>query len=216
MSIPGWEKLPIHLRTQLSKASISALSTFPADYPELELLPLAYTTATTSDNANYASMSVAVLATTSRGNVTINSTDTTTNPLVSPNWLLTESDQELAVQALKRTRQLANATNIAVGPEFAPGPTTQSDAAILDYIRNTMAPIHHACATCKYSKQSLRHRMGRLIRNQAQWASLRTLEQWSIRREGYSECMDCVLLMHRSFRLCRRAISRQRFVSYPS
>ncbi|KAK3173823.1 hypothetical protein OEA41_007155 [Lepraria neglecta] len=147
--IKGWEKLPQSLRSQLSSSTLSDLSQFPSDWPELELLPLAATTATVPDTDNYASVSIAVLTTTSRGNVTINSTDTNDNPLVSPNWLLTITDQELAVQGFKRARQIANATGITIGPEFSPGPETQTDAQILEYIKQNLVPIHHASATCK-------------------------------------------------------------------
>lgn len=152
-SNPAFEKLPRPLRSQLSPAALSAFSKFPADWPELELLPLAATTAATNDSDNYASFTVAVLTTTSRGNVTINSTDTNDNPLVSPNWLLTIEDQELAVQGFKRARQVAAATGATVGPEFFPGPSTQSNAQILRYIRETLAPIHHASTTCKWTSE---------------------------------------------------------------
>lgn len=94
-------------------------------------------------------MAIALLTTTSRGNVTINSTDTNWNPLVSPNWLLTTADQELAVQAFKRGRQIANATGIIVGPEYLPGPTVQTDAHILEYLKRTVGTIWHACGTCR-------------------------------------------------------------------
>lgn len=82
-------------------------------------------TAATNDNENYASFSVAVLTPTSRGNVTISSIDTNENPVVSPNWGLTSSDQELAVQGFKRARQFVAATGITVGPEYYPGSSTQ-------------------------------------------------------------------------------------------
>ena len=94
--------------------------------------------------------------------MTINSTDTTDNPVVSPNWLLTETDQELAVQGFKRAREIANASGIVLGPEFLPGPQTQTNAQILEYIRQTMAPIHHASATCKWLFQQ-QNRRTRLI-----------------------------------------------------
>ena len=102
-----------------------------------------------NDTDNYFSMTIADLVTTSRGNVTINSTDTNDNPIVSPNWLLTTTDQELAVQGLKRAREIANATGITVGAEIAPGTQVQTDAQILEYIKQTLAPIHHASATCE-------------------------------------------------------------------
>lgn len=145
----GWEKVPKSLRSDLSNSTLSDLKQFPPDWPELELLPLAATTATVTDSDNYFSVSIAVLTTTSRGNVTINSTDTNDNPLVSPNWLLTKTDQELAVQGFKRAREIANATGITVGPETSPGPLTETDAQILEYIKQSLAPIHHASATCK-------------------------------------------------------------------
>ncbi|MCJ1458167.1 hypothetical protein MMC28_008538 [Mycoblastus sanguinarius] len=144
----GWEKLPQTLRSGLSNLTISDLAQFPSDWPELELLPLADTTAAVTDTGNYFSVSIAVLATTSRGNVTINSTDTKDNPLVSPNWLLTTTDQELAVQGFKRAREIANATGITVGPETSPGAQIQTDAQILEYIKQDLAPIHHASAAC--------------------------------------------------------------------
>lgn len=109
-----FEKLPQQHRSQLSASALFDLSTFPDDWPELELLPLAATTATTNDGANYASFTVAVLATTSHGNVTVNSTDTRDHPIASPNWLTTRTDQQLAVQGLKRAREIAAATGITV------------------------------------------------------------------------------------------------------
>lgn len=146
---PAFEKLPDQLRGPLSPTALSALSKFPTDWPELELLPVAAAAAETNDSDNYASFRIAVLTSTSRGNVTINSTDTNYNPLVSPNWLLTSEDQELAVQGFKRARQVAAATNVTVGPEFSPGPSTQSNAQILQYIKKTLSPFHHASSTCK-------------------------------------------------------------------
>lgn len=89
------------------------------------------------------------MATTSVGNLTINSTDTSVNPLVNVNWLATQTDQEVAVQAFKRARQVGAATGITVGPEYSPGPSVQTDAQILNFIRSTLSPIHHATGTCK-------------------------------------------------------------------
>ena len=147
----GWEKLPYSLRRTLSNTTLAALSTFPPDWPELELLPLAYNTATPVDTDNYATFSVAVLTPMSRGNVTIASADSGDNPIVSPNWLIEPSDQELAVQALKRIREVAQASGITVGPEVAPGANVTSDAQLLAFIKEAVVPIHHAVATCRPS-----------------------------------------------------------------
>ena len=101
------------------------------------------------DNADYASITIAVLTMTSRGNVTINSTDTSHNPVVNPNWLATNTDQELAVQAIKRAREITLTTGITIGDEVAPGPRVQTDAEILAYIKQILAPIHDAAGSCK-------------------------------------------------------------------
>ncbi|KAL6719080.1 hypothetical protein ACLMJK_003315 [Lecanora helva] len=148
----GFEKLPPFLRTRLSPETLTDLAQFPPDWPEIEHLPLAGTTVETNDNENYGSFTFVVLATTSRGNVTVNSTNVSLNPLVSPNWLLTQTDQEVAIQGLKRARQLANASGVTIGPEFLPGQAVVTDAQILEYIRSTVAPIHHASSTCAMGK----------------------------------------------------------------
>ena len=105
-----------NLRTGLSQKAIADLASFPSDWPELELLPLGSAGGTTEEPGNYMSIQVALLTPTSRGNVTINTTSVHDNPVVSPNWLLTTTDQELAVQALKRARQVTLETGITVGP----------------------------------------------------------------------------------------------------
>ena len=133
----------------MSNQTLSDLSHFPADWPEVEILPLAAPTGPVTDEANYASITRATLTTTSRGNVTISSADTSDNPVVNPSWLAKENDEEVAVQAFRRAREIGVATGITVGAEMAPGPHVQTDAAILAYIKETLAPIHHAVGTCK-------------------------------------------------------------------
>lgn len=103
----------------------------------------------TTDTDNYISMSVVLTAPTSRGNMTIKSTNTNDNPIINMGWLSSTTDQEMAVAGLKRARQLANATGLVVGAEVSPGPNVQSDAQILDYILSEVRPIHHAVSSCK-------------------------------------------------------------------
>ena len=109
---------------------------------------MAFNTAPPVDTKNYATFSVAVITPTSRGNVTIASADTNDNPIINPNWLNTREDQELAVQGLRRIREVAEASGITVGPEVAPGDNVTSDAQLLAYIREALSPIYHAVATC--------------------------------------------------------------------
>lgn len=131
---------------------MSDLATFSKDWPELELLPLGTAATETNDTANYFSVNIAILTPTSRGNVTLQSADAGDNPLVSPNYISTKTDQELSVQAFKRARQIAASTGITVGQEVSPGPNVQSDEDILDFLKQAVITIHHAVATCAMGK----------------------------------------------------------------
>ncbi|RMZ82627.1 hypothetical protein DV738_g1480, partial [Chaetothyriales sp. CBS 135597] len=159
----GWEKLPALYRHNLSNSTLNDLAAFPADWPELQYVPVPAavsainSSSSSSSTDNYMSMSVVLLAATSRGNVTINSTSTADNPLVHLGWLSTQTDQEIAVAGLKRARQLANATGLVTASseddgELIPGAAVQTDDDILSYIQSEMRPIHHAVSSCAMGK----------------------------------------------------------------
>ena len=102
------------------------------------------------DTLNYAALLTSMVAPFSRGNVTINSTDTADNPVISPNWLLDPRDQEIAIAALKRARQIMSTSSIApiiIGKEAFPGTNVSSNAEILSAIRNDGSTVYHASAT---------------------------------------------------------------------
>lgn len=160
--ILAWEKLPNPQRKSLSPATQSSLATlFPLDWPEIEYLIL---DAYSGDNENYitgaphtpymyVSPAAAIVTPQSRGNVSIRSADSADPPLINPNWLSHPADQELAVAAFKRIRELM-ATDIArsvtVGDEVIPGPKVVADADILDAIKKNGIEAFHASATCKF------------------------------------------------------------------
>ena len=133
----GWEKLPSELRKSLQNDTLVALSELPSDWPEVELIfadgyggfftdflsdgPL--------DGKNYAS--VGIQAPFSRGNVTINSTDTAHDPVINPNLLGDPRDVDVAVQGFRRARQIAQTDalqKIIIGEEAFPANGVQSDA----------------------------------------------------------------------------------------
>ena len=157
----GWEKLPSPYRGNLSSAALSALSTFPSDWPELEWLPVsAYLGYQTNrqkedprDGYNYATINPGLIAPLSRGNVTISSADMSEPPVLSPNWLSDPTDQEIAVQSFKRSREIWSVltqNGITVGDsEYLPGLNVTSDKDILSYIQKSLMTIYHAAATCK-------------------------------------------------------------------
>ena len=68
------------------------------------------------------------------------------------NWLTTSTDQQLAVQGLKRAREIAASFGIINGPEVAPGAAVQTDGEIIAFIKASVGPSHHAVGSCKMGK----------------------------------------------------------------
>lgn len=157
----GWEDLPQPYRANLSAAATSALDAFPSDWPELEWLPisgyLGYQTNRQTedprDGYNYATINPGLIAPLSRGNITISSADVTDHPIINPNLLVDPTDQELAVQSFRRSREIWDqlaSNNITVGTtEYLPGLNVTSYDDILAYIQASLMTIYHASSTCK-------------------------------------------------------------------
>lgn len=161
----GWEKFPESYRRNFTAATLQALKQFPADWPELEWLPASgylgtqgnHQTADPKDGYNWASIATSLIAPLSRGNVTINSASMNDPPLINPAWLTDPADQELAIAAFKRQREMwevLSRYNLTIGTEAYPSASVQTDAEILDAIRAMVTPIWHAAATCKMGKKT--------------------------------------------------------------
>lgn len=157
------KKLPSPYRDNLTKIVLGTLDSFPADWPELEYLPISgvlgyqrnYQEEDPLDGHNYATIATAVVAPLSRGNITINSTSMLDPPIINPNWLTDRVDIELAVASFKCQRQVWKGLgNLTTGPEKIPGDAIQSDADILNFIRESLVPVWHAAATCKMGGSS--------------------------------------------------------------
>ncbi|KAI4258800.1 MAG: hypothetical protein L6R42_004894 [Xanthoria sp. 1 TBL-2021] len=111
----GFEKLPASYRKNLSASARERLaSVFPDDWPEIEYLIESafdgyntnYTAIDPNDGYQYATISSALVAPLSRGNVTISSSNPTDPPIINPNWLTDPTDIELAILAFKRVREI--------------------------------------------------------------------------------------------------------------
>ena len=159
----GWEKLPN--RSALSPSALSALAQFPADWPEIEFLPVSaylgdqsnHQTVDPRDGSNYASLATALITPLSRGNISISSNNMVDPPLINPNWLTNTVDIEVAIAAFKRQRELWSLLSkygVALGEEAVPGPAVQSDADILAWIKQVVTPVWHAAGTCKMGKMN--------------------------------------------------------------
>ena len=86
--------------------------------------------------------------------MTIRSADTLDPPIISPNWLLDKGDQEQAIAALVRIREIAAASGL-VESEYQPGANISTSADILDWLRNNMSLIYHAASSCESTSTAL-------------------------------------------------------------
>lgn len=160
----GFEKLPASYRQHLSTSAQDRLSsTFSDDWPEIEYLVQGafngyntnYTAVDPNDGYSYATISSALVAPLSRGNVTISSSDPTQPPIINPNWLTDPTDTELAVLAFKRVREIWGYMNgTTIGDEYFPGTAeVKTDEEILDFIRESLVQVWHAAGTCKMGRR---------------------------------------------------------------
>uniref|UniRef100_A0A0B7JVM3 Glucose-methanol-choline oxidoreductase N-terminal domain-containing protein n=1 Tax=Bionectria ochroleuca TaxID=29856 RepID=A0A0B7JVM3_BIOOC len=158
----GWEKLPDEYRSKFSSETQKALSYFPSDWPEVEFIPLnAYISdwmfpllQQPVDGKKYTSLTGALVAPLSRGNITLQSADTSDHPLINPNFLGDKGDQEVAIALYRRLRDVARADVLKaiVGAEAYPGAEYQTDEEILSVLRSGMMTVWHAACTCKMGK----------------------------------------------------------------
>ena len=150
--------MPQPHRSRFSNRTLTALSTFPADWPGLEYLSLgAYlvyqenlAAGDPKDGYNYASLAIAIVAPRSRGNLSIASADAAVPALINPNWLTDRTDMDVAIAGFKRVRefwQSAPMRSFTVGEEAFPGLQVQTDAQIEDLVRRSTNTIYHAACT---------------------------------------------------------------------
>ncbi|KAL6689976.1 GMC oxidoreductase-like protein [Trichoderma pleuroticola] len=144
----GWDKVSNKaFATSISAATVSDLtSSFPADWPEVEIIA----------NANGGTV-FSILATFSRGNVSISSSSVDDQPVINPGWYSDPRDHQTAIAAFRYIRALEatkSLTELQVSGETIPGPTVQTDDEILQYIRESSTCLFHASATNKMGTSS--------------------------------------------------------------
>lgn len=86
----------------------------------------------------------------STGLVAIDSADPAMPPVLTPNWLATESDREAAVAMVRYIRRFAGQAALApaLGEELVPGAAVEGDDAILEAVRRLSRAGTHATGTC--------------------------------------------------------------------
>ena len=87
----------------------------------------------------------------SRGSVHVKSADAFDAPRIQPNYLGTDGDQRMAVEAIKLARRLmhTNAMKRYYDGEIYPGEDVQSDDEMLDAARQWGNTTYHPMGTCK-------------------------------------------------------------------
>nr|POE53518.1 dehydrogenase pate [Quercus suber] len=148
----SFEKLPAAYRAQYSNETRSRLAaTWSSDWPELEFTASERGGPGNTVGGGLANIGMLMVATLSRGNVTISSASMQDPPVISTNWLLDPADQEVAVQAYKRAREIWSHVDARIkGPEFMPGEHVRTDAQLREYIlaNGYNRAIHHGSSTC--------------------------------------------------------------------
>ncbi|CAD0114507.1 unnamed protein product, partial [Aureobasidium uvarum] len=150
----GFLKLSNLAWTNMSSATRADFQTaFPPDWPETEVVSFAV--GPNDGINNFATISTGLLATFSRGTVSLNSPDMADAPLIDLAFLLDKRDQDLAIAAFKYARRLAATKSLQqaiIGEEFFPGPQVGTDAEILEFLQQSVSPFFHASCTCKMGK----------------------------------------------------------------
>ncbi|KAF2634231.1 alcohol oxidase [Massarina eburnea CBS 473.64] len=152
----AWEKLPSAFRQNFSAATREALDQWPDDWPELELVlgdgPFDPDTGSGEGAGNYyGSIAILLVAATSRGNVSINSSSVHNQPVIHANRLESQADQEVAVAAYRRVLSIVQRLGARVGDFQSPNATVfASDTSLLEWIKaEGVGEIHHGSSTCR-------------------------------------------------------------------
>jgi len=91
------------------------------------------------------------------GEIRLASADPSTPPLIDPNILATDYDMELGRSAIRAVRKIFAQPGFddLRGPELAPGPDAQDDAALDAYLRATATADIHTTGTCRMGHDPL-------------------------------------------------------------
>jgi choline dehydrogenase len=95
-------------------------------------------------------LSACMLRPDSRGRIQIGSADPLARPNIHAGYLSAESDQRLAIQMVRKMREIASQAPLSsfIVQEHEPGECQQSDAEILDWVRRRAGSIFHPVGTC--------------------------------------------------------------------
>jgi choline dehydrogenase-like flavoprotein len=92
----------------------------------------------------------------SKGSVTPAGPDPLGAPLIDPALAADEQDMATLVRGLRLARRVIGCASFTPygAHERLPGPATDSDEALADYIRETLATVHHPGGTCRMGQDT--------------------------------------------------------------
>jgi len=95
-------------------------------------------------------ISACILRPTSRGRITLESTDPLAAPKIEAGYLRTQSDRDVALELVKRVRQIAATEPLShyIEAPHEPSASVQTDEALNDWIRHKSLSIYHPAGTC--------------------------------------------------------------------
>jgi choline dehydrogenase len=152
----GWDKFPSTYTANMSQGTKDFLAHLPSDWPNVEYVLNSNARALSdgSSPGNTGSVACLLTSTTSTGNITLQSASNADAPLLTTGWLNTKEDQEIAVAAYRRAREIASHIPV-FGKELSPGANVTTDAQILEYIQKKgITSIHHGAATCAMGRNA--------------------------------------------------------------
>ena len=102
-------------------------------------------------------MNVNVLRSESIGSIHIKSTDPAEAPAIRFNFLSAQADRDGVLACIRKGRELMAASPLKemTGEEIAPGARLQSDAELLEWVRNTAETTYHPVGTCKMGSDAM-------------------------------------------------------------
>ena len=102
-------------------------------------------------------MNVNVLRSESTGSIHIKSRDAAVPPAIRFNFLSAEHDRTGLLAAMRKGRELMAASPLKeiTGEEIAPGASLQSDAELLEWVRNNAETTYHPVGTCKMGSDAM-------------------------------------------------------------
>lgn len=100
---------------------------------------------------------VCILRPKSRGSLTLKDTNPETPPVIDPNMMADPDDRERLLRGIKVARDALQQPALESwrGDEIFPGKEVQSDAELLEFMRNKVETIYHPVGTCKMGNDDM-------------------------------------------------------------